>query len=154
MNTALVKKLNITLVIAGEYYANANYYHDLIKELNLSHNIIEVARFIPDEEVANYFNAADLVVQPYKSATQSGVTQIAYHFNKPMIVTDVGGLAEICPNDKVGYVVPVDENAIAQAIYNFYIFDKENEMIENIKLEKQKYSWEVLTKAILNLYQQ
>jgi glycosyltransferase involved in cell wall biosynthesis len=154
MNSALVKKLNITLIIAGEYYANANYYHDLIKELNLSHNIIEVARFIPDEEVANYFNAADLVVQPYKSATQSGVTQIAYHFNKPMIVTDVGGLAEICPNDKVGYVVPVDENAIAQAIYNFYIFDKENEMIENIKLEKQKYSWEVLTKAILNLYQQ
>ena len=146
-----LKNEKIKLIIAGEYYDDREKYLKLIKELKLSNRIIEVNRFIPDEEVAHYFNAADLVVQPYKSATQSGVTQIAYHFNKPMIVTDVGGLRDLCPDGKTGYVVRPDPVAIAGAIYRFFYQTDKVAMIENIIGEKEKYSWQVFTRNIYEL---
>ena len=95
-----------------------------------------------------YFSAADLIVQPYKSATQSGVTQVAYHFSKPMLVTDVGGLAEIVPNGKVGYVTPVDARAVADALLDFcqrdaHCFD------QGIAEEKKKYAWSNMTAAVI-----
>jgi glycosyltransferase involved in cell wall biosynthesis len=90
-------------------------------------------------------------VQPYKTATQSGISQMAYHFNKPMIVTNVGGLPEIVPNEKVGYVVEQNPEAIAQAILKFYQLNKENEMVENVKVEKKKYGWNTITNSIYNL---
>jgi len=104
--------------------------------------------FIPDSQVVNYFCSADVVVQPYKSATQSGVTQIAYHFNKPMIITDVGGLAEFVPHGKVGYVVKPEIAEIASAILEFYNSGKEAEFIANAAVEKQKYSWGRMVEAI------
>ena len=104
--------------------------------------------FIPDEKVADYFCASDIVVQPYKNATQSGVTQIAYHFNKPMIVTDVGGLAEIIPDGKVGYVVKPDSEKLAEAISKFFDLNKEKEFMEAASVEKEKYSWTNLIKTI------
>jgi len=146
------RKKKIKLIIAGEYYVSDKEYLNLINKYKLDKDIIHVNRFIPDSEVANYFNMSDLVVQPYKSATQSGVTQIAYHFNKPMIVTNVGGLAEICPDGKVGYVVPVDHNAIADAIIRFFEETNHAEMIKNIQTEKKKYSWNVLTKNIFKMF--
>ena len=91
------------------------------------------------------------MVQPYKSATQSGVTQIAYHFNKPMIVTDFGGLKEMCPDGKVGYVVPPQSDKIKDAILKFYESTDKNKMIENIKEEKKKYSWSNFTNVLFSL---
>lgn len=141
----------IKVIIAGEYYADRAPYHKLIKDAGLTDEIIEVDRFIKDSEVADYFNACDLVVQPYKSATQSGVTQIAYHFNKPMVVTNVGGLPEMCPDGKVGYVVAPKPEEIATAIFRFFFDTDRKAMIRHIKEEKKKYSWEILTKNILAL---
>ena len=146
-----IKNKKIKLIIAGEFYDSKEKYVHLIKKLGLENQLIQVDHFIPDSEVANYFNACDLVVQPYKSATQSGVTQIAYHFNKPMVVTDVGGLKDMCPDGKVGYVVPPTSNDIADAIIKFFTETDIVEMIENIIGEKEKYSWEILTSAIYDL---
>lgn len=101
-----VGALPVKLVIAGEFYEDAAPYEVLIKKFQLESRIVRATDFIPNEQVANYFCAADLVVQPYKHATQSGVSQIAYHFGRPMLVTDVGGLAELIPDGVVGYVVP------------------------------------------------
>ena len=104
--------------------------------------------FIPDSAVSDYFCAADLVVQPYKNATQSGVTQIAYHFNKPMIITNVGGLAEFIPDGKVGYVVEPLVPAITSSIQQFYNEKKEDEFSANAAVEKMKYSWGRMVEAI------
>ena len=105
-------------------------------------------------DVGKYFCASDLVVQPYKEATQSGVTQVAYHFNKPMITTDVGGLAEIVPDGKVGYVVSPQPDRVADAIYEFYKEEKEDLFITNIKEEKKKYSWDSMIKTIYELFEE
>ncbi len=145
------KKENLKLIIAGEYYDDKEKYIRLINELGIEKNIVQVDKFIPDAEVAHYFNAADLVVQPYKSATQSGVTQIAYHFNKPMVVTDVGGLKDMCPDGKVGYVTPPDPKSIADAIFKFFNKTDKVAMVENIIGEKGKYTWDILTSAVYDL---
>jgi glycosyltransferase involved in cell wall biosynthesis len=109
--------------------------------------------FIPDEEVNLYFCASDMVVQPYKSATQSGVTQIGYHFNKPMLVTNVGGLSEIIPDGKIGYVVEPDSQSIANALVDFYKNDRMAEFETNILEEKKKFSWKNMVSTFLSVYQ-
>ena len=141
----------IKLIIAGEYYSDKTPYQKLIEKYHLEKDIIQIDKFIPDSEVHYFFNACDLVVQPYKSATQSGVTQIAYHFNKPMIVTNVGGLKEMCPNGKVGYVVEPKPNEIKSAILKFFRLSNVDEMINNIKELKAQYSWSLFTKNLLSL---
>ncbi len=141
----------IKLLIAGEYYSNKEKYENLLFELKLQEHVHVVDKFIDDSDVRYYFSAASIVVQPYKSATQSGVTQIAYHFNKPMIVTDVGGLKELCPHNKVGYVCKLDENEIAKAILKYFEEEKEDEFTENITMEKQKFSWSIMTENIEKL---
>ena len=146
-----INNKKIKVIIAGEYYSDKTTYKELIQKLKLEDKIIEVDKFIPDSEVNYYFSACDIVVQPYKSATQSGVTQIAYHFNKPMIVTDVGGLKEMCPDGKVGYVVPPQSDKIKDAILKFYESTEKNKMIENIKEEKKKYSWSNFTNVLFSL---
>jgi glycosyltransferase involved in cell wall biosynthesis len=138
----------IVLLVAGEFYTDDKPYFELIDKLGIGAKVIMSNDFIPDSKVADYFNAADIVVQPYKDATQSGVTQIAYHFEKPMITTNVGGLAEIVPDGKVGYVVEPDETEIAAAIAKFFAEEKEADFIENLKIEKQKYSWKHMLDAI------
>lgn len=148
---AKVPKENLLLVVAGEFYNNGEQYKDLEHELSLEGTIAWRTDFIPDDKVRYYFSAADLIVQPYKTATQSGVTQIAYHFERPMLVTNVGGLAEIVPNGKVGYVCKVDEDDIAEAIASFAGMDKtqhEQQFHKNIQTEKQKYAWSRMTEKI------
>jgi glycosyltransferase involved in cell wall biosynthesis len=139
------------LIVAGEFYTDSKPYADMIQELGIRDQLILKTDFIPDNEVRNYFCAADLVVQPYKHATQSGVTQIAYYYNKPMLVTNVGGLAELVPHEVVGYVVERDEQAIAQAINDYYTQNKEAEFTANIELEKQKFTWKYLTEQLLDI---
>ena len=124
----------------------------MIKENSLSDHVILHTDFIPKAEVKNYFCAADLVVQPYHTATQSGITQIAYSFERPMIVTNVGGLAETVPDNKVGYVVERDPQDIANAIVTFYGQNKEQEFSANAAVEKEKFTWKTLVDGILNLY--
>jgi glycosyltransferase involved in cell wall biosynthesis len=143
-----LKNLKIKLLIAGEFYTDSKPYFDLIKKLKLQDKVIMSNDFIPDSQVADYFNAADIIVQPYKDATQSGVTQIAYHFEKPMITTNVGGLAEIVPDGKVGFVVNPVATEIADSIFRFYHQNREAEFINNIKIEKLKYSWEKMIETI------
>lgn len=142
----------IKLIIAGEFYSNQEKYNQLINELNLSEHIELHNRFIPDPEVGAYFGAADIIAQPYKSATQSGVTQIGYHFEKPMLVTNVGGLAEIIPNQKVGYVVEPNPIEIADRLIDFFTQNRAADFHNNILEEKKKYEWSTMTHTINELY--
>ena len=146
-----LRKFPLKLIVAGEFYENPEPYLSQIAKLKLG-NFVELRTvFIPDSEVRNYFSVADIVAQPYRTATQSGVSQIAYHFEKPMLVTNVGGLAEIVPHGKVGYVVDVEPAQIADALVDFYENKRSDEFIENIKTEKVKYAWSQMTEAINNL---
>jgi len=142
------KDQNINVIVAGEFYNNSEQYHQLIEELKIADLVTLRTDFIPDDMVRYYFCASDIVVQPYKHATQSGVTQICYHFNRPMIVTNVGGLPEIVPNDVVGYVVEPEPTSIANAILKFYAEQKEDVFAANINIEKEKYSWNAMLKSI------
>ena len=151
LSHAVLEKPNLHLIVAGEFYAKAQPYLDLIEKYNLQKRVHLFTDFIPNEQVSVMFSAADLVVQPYKSATQSGVTQIAYHFEKPMIVTDVGGLGELIPHEKVGFVVQPQTREISRGILRFFEENRAQEFIENIKTEKQKFSWEKLLDKLNNL---
>ena len=143
-------KYPIKLTIAGEFYDSPTPYYDKVKQLGLSTKVNFIPKFIPDEDVKYYFCSTDLVAQTYRSATQSGVTQIGYHFEKPMLVTKVGGLAEIIPEGKVGYVVEPDVKDISDAILNFC--ELRPDFTEGIKEEKRKYSWNKKIEAINKLY--
>ena len=144
------KDLNVKLLVAGEFYSNEEKYTELIHNLNIGERLHLNTFFIPDSEVNRYFSACDIVAQPYRTATQSGVTQIAFHFLKPMLVTNVGGLAEIVPDGKIGYVVEPDVKQITEALVDYFHNDREAEFSENITEEKKKYAWSNMTEAILN----
>jgi D-inositol-3-phosphate glycosyltransferase len=137
-----IQEAGIKLIIAGEYYDKPEEYQAIIKEHNLESALVQANEFIPDSEVSTYFSAADMVVQTYKTATQSGVTQIAYYYHNPMLVTDVGGLAELVPHNKVGYVTSTDTLEIADAILDFYENKREAEFVENIKTERLRFTWD------------
>ncbi|MBI5219257.1 MAG: glycosyltransferase [Bacteroidia bacterium] len=143
-----IKKLNIKLIVAGEFYEDKTIYEKIIADNRLQENIIINDKFIPGDEVRFYFAVADMVVQPYHTATQSGVTQIAYHFERPMLVTDVGGLAEIVPHEKVGYVTQTTPESIADAILDFYSMSREKEFSACAAIEKNKFSWSNMVDGI------
>lgn len=147
-----IKNRKIKLIVAGEFYSNEKKYTDLIHALNITDQVELFTNYIPETEVNLYFCACDLVTQPYKSATQSGVTQIGYHFEKPMLVTNVGGLPEIIEDQKCGYVVEPNSNAIANAIIDFYDNKREKLMIEEVKKAKEKFGWDKLTKTIFKIF--
>jgi Glycosyltransferase len=144
------RSLNVKLIVAGEFYNDPEQYFRLEKKIGIEGCIIWFNHFIPNNEVKYYFCAADIIVQPYKSATQSGVTQIAYHFDKPMLVTNVGGLSEIVPDGKVGYCVNPDEKEIANALIDFYQNERFDDFTDNIIQEKEKYTWSKMTETINN----
>lgn len=146
-----LRKFPVKLLVAGEYYTSPEKYELLIRNNQLEDHVILHTHFINDSLVPSYFGAADLVVQPYKSATQSGVTQIAYHFEKPILVTAVGGLGEIVPNGKVGYAVTPDPAAITNALLDFLENDRTEEFIKNIKTEKRRFSWGKMVETIEKL---
>lgn len=143
---------DILLVVAGEFYEDEAVYQALIDSLGIRDRVILKNDFIPNEEVKYYFSAADVVVQPYRNATQSGVTPLAYHFEKPMIVTNVGALPDYVPNGRTGIVTEPEPAAIARAIEEFFRFGEEHYKSQ-IRIEKQKFSWQSFSAAILNLYE-
>ena len=142
------RKMNVRLIVAGEFYSGSDKYFEMEKELGLEGMVVWKSDFVPDSEVRYCFGAADIIVQPYKSATQSGVTQIAYHFDKPMLVTDVGGLAETVPDGKVGYVVKPEPDRIADALVDFFENNRQEQFTEGILAEKRQYAWSNMTRSI------
>jgi len=147
-----IRQQNIKLLVAGEFYTDPGPYHRIIEEFDLGESVLLHTDFIPDSKVALYFSAADLVVQPYKSATQSGVTQIAYHFEVPMIITDVGGLAEFVPDGKAGYVVAPDPVSVGEGISKYFNNPDKDDFINHIREEKKKYSWDYFVNNIVHLH--
>ena len=149
---ALIKKENTStsfkVLIAGEFYEDRKPFDEQVARLGLEDMLILRTDFIPDGEVRNYFCAADVVIQPYRNATQSGVTPLAYHFEIPMIVTNVGGLPALVPDGIVGLIAEPNAAAIAQKIEEYFTKDAQV-FIKNIKEEKKKFSWEKLVNAII-----
>jgi glycosyltransferase involved in cell wall biosynthesis len=152
MATESIKNASIKLMIVGEFYEDAQPYYDLIKTLGISERIILHTEFVADKEVKKYVCAADFIIQPYRNATQSGVTPLAYHFEIPMLVTNVGALADTVPNGKCGVVVEPNVDAIAQGITNLYNTGADY-YLPYIKEEKKKYSWEQMANNFLTLHQ-
>ena len=146
-----LRKYPVKLIVAGEFYDDPKPYLEQIEKYGLSNFIIVNNQYVKDNDVKYYFNASEMVVQPYKSATQSGVTQIAYHFEKPMLVTNVGGLGEIIPNGKVGYAVEPNAAAIADALIDFCENDRYDMFVEGVREEKKKYQWSGMTEVIISL---
>ena len=146
-----LRKYPVKLLIAGEFYDDPKPYLTQVEKASLNDLVIIENQYIKDDDVKYYFNSSDIVVQPYKSATQSGVTQIAYHFEKPMLVTNVGGLGEIIPNGKVGYVVEPNPSAIADALVDFCENERYGSFVEGLREEKKKYQWSNMTEAIKKL---
>lgn len=146
-----LEQMGVKLIVAGEFYGDPKPYNDQIAHLDLGGRVVTHTEFIPDHEVGRYFCAADVVAQPYKSATQSGVSQIAYHFEKPMVVTNVGGLPEIVPDGKCGFVVAPEAQAIADALVRYFEEDWCQRLTEGVHDEKQKYGWDKMTAAINRL---
>jgi len=149
-----LRNSDIKLIVAGEFYQDENIYRKQIAEHGIDDKIIIHNEFIPDDKVNLYFSAADIIAQTYKSATQSGVTQIAFHFEKPMLVTNVGGLGEIVINGKSGYVVEPKANEIANALSDFFDNSRCYDFSQAVRAEKSKYAWNIMTGKILRLYEQ
>lgn len=154
MGDARVKERGIKLIVAGEYYEDAAYYNEIIARLKLEDRVVLHTKFIPDEDVKWYFSACDLVTQTYHSATQSGVTKIAIQFEKPSLVTNVGGLGEIIEHGKAGYVIAPDKTVIAEHILDFFSNHREAEFVSRVREDKKLYGWDVIVKAFENLYMQ
>jgi glycosyltransferase involved in cell wall biosynthesis len=142
---------NIKLIVAGEFYTDNSVYMNLISTLKINDLVELRTDYIPNSDVPNYFNSADIIAQPYKSATQSGVTQISYHFNKPMLVTNVGGLPEIVPHLKAGYVVNPDSEEIKDALKDYFNNKRLDEFTANVVVEKDRFSWDKMTGSIMRL---
>ncbi|RMF01674.1 MAG: glycosyltransferase [Bacteroidetes bacterium] len=136
-----LRAAGVRLIVAGEYYGNELAYEQQIEQLGIGDLLEKHTHFIPNQAVKDYFCAADLVVQPYRSATQSGISQLAYHFERPMIVTRVGGLAEIVPHGVAGYVVDQQPAAIAEAVVDFYENKRADHFRAGVLAAKQRYSW-------------
>ncbi len=132
------------LIVAGEFYASREKYVSLIDESGLRDEVALHDRFIPDEEVRYYFSAADCLVLPYRSATQSGVTQIAYNFSLPMIVTEVGGLPEIVSDGRTGLVCAPTAEGIADALRRIREGDTLRRLRDNFAEERKRFSWSAM----------
>ena len=138
------------LLIAGEFYDDKKIYDEQIDRLGIREQLILHTNFIPDSEVKNYMCAADVVIQPYRNATQSGVIPLAYHYEVPMIVTNVGGLPAMVPDNKVGLVAEPTAESLAKKIVEY--FDKgENYFLPSLLEEKKRFSWAKLLQSILEV---
>lgn len=144
---------NVKLMIVGDFGADREQYIKLVEEKGIGENVEIVEGYIPDREVEKYFAACDLVTLPYESATQSGIVQIAYGFEKPVVVTNVGGLPDVVTDGKTGYVVePKNPKELANAVIKYYAENKEEEFSENVKAEAYKYSWDRMVEVVEELW--
>ena len=148
----ILKRMRVRLLVCGEFYEEREELFALAERAGLREAVTFHDRFIANEEVAAFFFASDVVVLPYVSATQSGIVQVAYHYDKPVIVTSVGGLPEAVPDGRTGFIVPPrDPEAVAQAVLRYYREKREPAFSRNIRVEKKKYSWDRMAQAVENL---
>jgi len=154
MANSELKALGVKLLVAGEFYDDPTIYTSIIEKHGLQDQVVLRNEYIPAEEVKHYFCAANIIAQTYRTATQSGVTQIAYNFERPMLVTDVGGLAEIVPHNKAGYVVPTQPDAIATALVDFFANNKEATFTAGVRDEKPRFEWPAFVKGVEQLYEE
>lgn len=148
-----LRDLKVKLIVAGEFYEDEKFYRDLVKSLKIESSVRFDSSFIPKDSVKDYFCATDLVVQPYLNATQSGITQIAYYFGRPMLVTNVGGLAEIVEDGKAGYVVSSNAVSIADAIYDFYLHGREEAFARNVIAARARFEWPAFVDGLIQFYE-
>ena len=140
---------DIRLIVAGEFYEDEVSYREKVDSLGLSEQVRFFNEYIPKDKVADYFAAANVVVQPYLSATQSGVAQVAYQFNVPVITTDVGGLAEVVPHEESGLIVPPnDPSELAKAIIRYFLEGMQDGLVEGVRRHKQSLGWDRLLDAV------
>jgi glycosyltransferase involved in cell wall biosynthesis len=138
------------LIIAGEAYGDFADYRQKINESPLRDNISLFNEYIPDQQVPLFFSASDLVVLPYRSATQSGITAVAFHFERPVVATNVGGLAEVIEHEKTGLIVDNTEvSQIREAILRFFTLRESTDFIGNIRNHVKKFSWSAFVEALL-----
>ena len=152
MSDERIRKTGSILIVAGEFYENKEKYMLLVKELNLEGTIQFHDEFIPEDKVQYYFSAADVLVQPYKTATQSGVTPLAMHFNLPMIVTKAGGLKEMVADDETGIITEISADSLADGIIRFLNKGKQS-FISPIENRKSHYSWKGFMQSLLQAYE-
>jgi len=146
----ILKEMKVKLLVAGEFYDDREKYTKLIDDLGLADSIFLFDDYIPNEKVGMFYAAADVVVLPYISATQSGIIQIAYHYDKPVITTNVGGLPEVTEEGKTGYVVPPeDPRALAEAVVKFFSGNDKSEFPKFIAEYKKQFSWDRLADEIV-----
>ena len=141
---------DVRLIVAGEFYDDRTHYDELIAKLG--DRVVLHDKFIADADVRYYFSAADALVLPYRTATQSGVTQIAYNFSLPMVVTNVGGLPEIVKDGVVGIVCDSDTDSIASALNRLYADDCLERFCSNFDEERKRFSWEAMCDTLLRAY--
>lgn len=139
---------DVNLLVAGEYYEDSAPYDEIIAQKQLENRIELHTKFIPNDEVRLYFSAADIVAQPYRNATQSGVSQVAYHFENPMIITNVGGLSELVPHGEAGWVCEPTEESLAAAIVSMYVPKRLDHIRNSLKELKKQFSWPSMVKAL------
>jgi len=150
---AILRDRNVILLVVGEFYNNEEQYREQVKRLGIQNNVRFHADYVPNEYVGTFFSASDVLTLPYKSATQSGIIQIAYNFNRPVIATDVGGLGEVIVDGKTGFLVPPDSpDRLAEVVTRFFRDGLFERFRENVMEEKKKYSWEYMTAGIEELY--
>jgi glycosyltransferase involved in cell wall biosynthesis len=151
---ALPREMELHLMVVGEFYDDEQKYRSLIRELGLEDRVSINSDYVPNEDVGRYFSASDAVMLPYVSSTQSGIAQIAYNFDKPVIATDVGGLSEVIIDGATGYIVPPeDASRLAAAIKKFFDEGREAEFAARVRQEKGKYSWDNMVVSIEELVQ-
>ena len=149
-----IRKMGINLIVAGEFYDSKNHYLDKINLLNLNSSVIIHDQYIRNKDVKNYFCAVDIVVQPYLAASQSGVSMIAINFNKPMLLTDVGGLSEYVNNHSDGYLVEPNVDSISVALQDYYNNNREASFSRMVEQKKSLYSWQNLANKFDDLYKE
>ena len=149
---AILRRQQLKLLVVGEFYDDERKYREQIAANGLTDSVRVHSEYVPNDEVGTYFSAADVVVLPYLSATQSGIVQIAYQFDKPVIATDVGGLGEVIRHERTGFIVRPDApGELADAVVRFYADGREEDFVRMVREEKKKYSWDTLVQTIEDL---
>ena len=142
---------DLQLVVAGEFYEDEDKYLAQIEANGLKDRVVVKNEFVADADLRKYFGVADLIVQPYRTATQSGVTQVAFHFEKPCLVTNVGGLGEIIHHGKMGYAVDPEVDAIANSMKDYYQNDRQEAFTKYLVKEKELYGWDIMAQAFYRI---
>ena len=149
-NHEYFKQNGIKLIVAGEFYSDIKKYEEILDKNNLTDSVIIHNKFVPDEDVSSYFSISDILVLPYRSATQSGVTQVGFYYDKPMLVTNVGGLGELI-DENIGYIVEPTAKDIQKGLLNFYQEKKKDSFSKNVAEKKKMFSWARMVEAFNNL---